>query len=189
MIVDYCSNCGSPLQDGSLFCEFCRTRVSTMAPPKEPGAPLQAQKDTIKPQQELSFAHLPAKPRKPAFESEPRGKKRLWIAIGVIVLLVISAAAIGGLWMMFRGHHYLGEKVAHIQSTTLPIFHVNITNAAGDVSIEFLDSNYIMNASAKVYGPGIADINDAADFTSNVVNGQYQLIEFDSSNGRDDLTY
>ncbi|MFQ5978163.1 MAG: DUF4097 family beta strand repeat-containing protein [Candidatus Heimdallarchaeota archaeon] len=189
-MADYCSNCGSPLQDGSLFCEFCRTQATTLALPKEPRTALQAQKDTTKSQQELSSTHLPAKSHQPAFGAEPRRNTRFWIAIGVIVILVISAAVFGGLWKMFRGHHYLGEKVTYIQSTTLPVFHLNITNAAGDVVIEFVDSTYIMNASAKAYGPGIADIHDATEFSGRIMyNGRYQLIEFDSSNGRDDLTY
>lgn len=188
-MVDYCSNCGSPLPEGRLFCEFCGTRVSAMQLPGEAATPTEPQKTTMPPSHDPSTTHLPAESPHPVIVSKPRSKTRLWIAIGVIVLLVFSAAVVGGLWMMFRGHHYLGEKTMGIASTTLPVFRLNITNAAGDVSIEFLDSPYIMDASAKVYGPGISDIYDAADFSARPKYGQYQLIEFDSSDGRDDLTY
>ncbi len=186
---DYCSNCGSPLLEGILFCEFCGTRVSAMHPPEEAATPTEPQKPAILPSHDPSTTHLPAKPPHPVITSKPRSKTRLWIAIGVVVLLVFSAAVIGGLWTMFRGHHYLGEKTMEIASTTLPVFRLNITNAAGDVSIEFVDSTHIMNASAKVYGPKISDIYDAVDFSATPKWGAYQLIEFDSSNGRDDLTY
>ncbi|MFX0116587.1 MAG: DUF4097 family beta strand repeat-containing protein [Candidatus Hodarchaeota archaeon] len=187
-MVEYCSNCGSPLQEGIAFCEFCGTRVRTMRLSEEPVTRIESQKTAIPPPYEPTATHLPAKSQ-PVFASKLLSKKRLWIGIGVIVLLVISAAIIGGLWMMFRGHHYLGEKVMQIETTTLPVFHLNITNAAGDVSIEFVDSTYIIDASAKVYGPGITDIYDAADFSVRAMYGEYQLIEFDSSNGRNGLTY
>ncbi|MHA2497050.1 MAG: DUF4097 family beta strand repeat-containing protein [Candidatus Hodarchaeales archaeon] len=157
--------------------------------PPEVATPAEPQGAAMSPSHDPSAIHPPAKAPHAVIASKPRSKTRLWIAIGVVVLLVFSAAVVGGLWAMFRGHHYLGEKTTEIASTTLPVFRLNITNAAGDVSIEFVDSIHVMNASAKVYGPGIADIYDAADFSATPKYGAYQLVEFDSSDGRDDLTY
>lgn len=184
-MVDSCTNCGTQLDEESLFCEACGTRVSAMSLPTETAKTLESQQPITKP----SSVPPPPAPRQTVFVSEPRKKSFLWIAIGIIIILIAGAGMAGFLWWAVWGEEYLGENSFVIESKTILDVQLDITNSAGDVSIDFVSSNNLFDAKVKVYGNRDADINDATNFTSSVVNGQYQAIEFDSSIDQGDFSY
>jgi len=94
----FCRKCGTELEPGARFCEFCGAEVRAAAPPPAPPPPAQEppkEPPSLPPQ-------APAAPKGPGFFS--RHKKALLVAC--LVVLVVAAAAVAAVFLVPR---YFGE--------------------------------------------------------------------------------
>ena len=86
-MAKFCANCGTPLEEGSVFCDNCGARIdpSRDRAAKRPQAPVWPQ-----PQQPAR----PAQPAPPEKKHEKASEKNTGLIVGLIVSAVVAVAAI-----------------------------------------------------------------------------------------------
>ncbi|MFX1513568.1 MAG: hypothetical protein ACFFCQ_13370 [Promethearchaeota archaeon] len=183
---NFCTKCGNRLKEDSLYCEMCG-KIVKKTPPSEAeifGTPDLSKLETAP---TPSPVHRPATPPplvtpRPKYVS-PRPGRNFWPVI-IIGAIIIGGMAISGFVFLREAwnpwdYEYLGDIPFSIESKNNLDIELDIENSAGNVEIEYIESNTLFNAIIQVYGKEDDNINDAETFDTQIHNGKL-LIRFDS---------
>ena len=189
-MVNYCSKCGAKvIEEESLFCEYCGSKLRRSAPSQSnvppPVVPPAYDSHTQARNQTSSQIFY-----RPPHRSQSSGIKWLFVVIFICIIGFASIVAIMGLFIVFPfsdgysfgPHEYIGDKNFYLYDwNNISKVDLDILNSVGSVNVEYKDNmSLLVDAQISVYARSGHSLEAANTFETTHYNDVY-VVSFDSA--------